>query len=219
MHDARERVTNERSFAASLRRLLVLLASGISALGTMEAGQAQSEAAAYQAQVARNNAAIAQQNAGLQVQSGEVQASNQAMATRGAVGTTKAGQAASGVDVNSGSFVGVRSSESEFGALDALTLRSNAARQAYNYEATATSENAKAGLYGFESTQASQAAPISALGTFIGGAGSAAGNYVKATGIGAPNPFGAPNPNPAAAVQTSAGGGDLTYSQFGFNVT
>ena len=189
-----------------------LAGSVISALGTNEAGQAQAEAAAYQSQVAKNNAQIAQQNANLQVQSGEVQASNQAMATRGAVGTTKAGQAASGVDVNSGSFAGVRASESELGALDALTLRSNSARQAYNYEATATSETAQAGLYGFESTQAAQAAPVAALGTFIGGAGSAAGNYAKATGVGALST------NPASSVSTASGGGQ-SYDQFGFGLS
>ncbi len=88
-----------------------LAGAGISAFGAMETGQAQSEAAAYQAQVARNNATIAQQNANLQIQSGEVQASNQSMATRGAVGATKAGEAASGVDVNTGSFPNVRAAD------------------------------------------------------------------------------------------------------------
>ena len=90
-----------------------LAGAGISAFGSMEAGQAQAEAASYQAQVARNNAVIAQSNANQQIQAGEVQASNQSMATHNAVGTTKAGEAASGVDVNTGSFANVRAAEFE----------------------------------------------------------------------------------------------------------
>jgi hypothetical protein len=187
-----------------------LAGAGVSALGSYESGRAQSEAAAYQAQVARNNAVIAQQNANLGIQSGEVQASNAAMQTRSVIGATKAGEAASGVDVNSGSFVNVRASESELGALDALTLRSNAAKQAYGYEVAATSEEGQAGLYGLQSTQASQAGQIGALGTFIGGSGSVGAQYAAAQKNVPWN-----NPSPA----TSTAGSDLTYNQFGFNVT
>jgi hypothetical protein len=161
-----------------------LAGAGIGAMGAYESGQATSAAAAYQAQVALNNAAIARQNAELAMQSGEQQVGIQGMKTRAAVGAEKAGEAASGVDVNKGSFVSARAGTAELGALDALTIRSNAAKQAYGYEVAATSNTAQAQLDTFESQQAKDAGLVSALGTAIGGVGSAGLNYAKMTNAG-----------------------------------
>ena len=161
-----------------------LLGAGIGAMGAYESGQATSAAAAYQAQVALNNAAIARKNAELAMQSGEEKVGIQGLKTRAAVGAEKAGQAASGVDVNKGSFVSARAGTAELGALDALTIRSNAAKQAYGQEVAATSETAQAGLETFESQQAKDAGLVSALGTAIGGVGSAGLNYAKMSNAG-----------------------------------
>lgn len=149
----------------------------LNAVGSYDSMKAQAANAAYQAQVAANNAAIAKQNEELEVQSGEVQAANQEMKTRSTVGTTLASQGASGVDVNSGSSVAVRSAEAELGMLDALTIRSNEARKAYGYAVAATSDTAESGLLTQESEQASAAAPISALGSFLGSVSSTAGKF------------------------------------------
>jgi hypothetical protein len=151
----------------------------VNAIGSYNSLSAQSANAAYQAQVAANNATIAQQNAELDIQSGEVQAANQGLKTRATVGTTMAGEAASGVSVNSGSFPAVRASESEIGMLDALTIRSNAAKSAYSQEVAATSDTAEAGLLTQESQQASAAAPVAALGSFLGSASSVGGTWGK----------------------------------------
>jgi len=156
-----------------------LVGAGISAYGSYESMEAQSANAAYQAQVAANNAKIAQQNAGMDIQSGEIQAANQGLKTRAAVGTTKAQEAAQGVDVNTGSFPQVRAAESELGMMDALTLRSDAAKAAYGQEVAATSETAQSGLYTAQSTQAANAAPIGALGTLLGSASSVGSTYAK----------------------------------------
>src|ERR1700688_1272699 len=114
--------------------------AGLSAAGSYNNLQAQSQNAAYQAQVAANNAKIAMTNAGMDTQSGEIAAANQGLKTRAAVGTTLAGQGASGVSVNTGSFPTVRAAESELGALDAMTIRSNAAKKAYADTVAATSD-------------------------------------------------------------------------------
>lgn len=147
-----------------------------SSYGQMEA---QANNAAYQAQVARNNATIALTNAGMETQSGEIAAVNQGMKTRAAVGATKAAQGASGISVNSGSFPQVRAAEAELGMLDAMTIRSNAAKKAYASEVEATSDTAQSQLLTVESEQASAIAPISALGSFLGSASSVGGNYAK----------------------------------------
>jgi hypothetical protein len=153
--------------------------AGLSAAGAYGSMEASSKNAAYQAQVAANNATIAMKNAAMDTQSGEITAANQGMKTRAAVGTTLAQQGASGVSVNSGSAPKVRAAESELGLMDALTIRSNAAKKAYADTVAATSDTAESGLLEAESTQASAAAPFSALGTFLSGASSAGGAYGK----------------------------------------
>src|ERR1700676_5609173 len=100
--------------------------AGVSAAGAYGSMEASSKNADYQAQVAANNATIAMKNAAMDTQSGEIAASNQGLKTRSAVGKTLAQQGASGVDVNTGSAPKVRAAESELGALDAMTIRSNA---------------------------------------------------------------------------------------------
>jgi hypothetical protein len=156
-----------------------LVGAGISAYGSYQSMEAQSANAAYQAQVAANNAKIAQQNAAMDIQAGEIQAANQGLKTRAAVGTIKAQEAAQGVDVNTGSFTKVRAAASEIGMMDALTLRSDAAKAAYGQEVAATSETAQSGLYTAQSQQASAAAPIGALGGLLSSASSVGSTYAK----------------------------------------
>ena len=51
------------AFMAAAAPIAGLVGAGVSATGTIEGGEATSNAAAYQAQVAKNNAIIAEQNA------------------------------------------------------------------------------------------------------------------------------------------------------------
>ena len=151
--------------------------AAVSAYGSAEAGAAGKASADYQAQVARNNAMIAQQNATWTAESGESKVAAQGMKTAANVGTAKAAQGASNIDVNSGSASDVRTSEAKLGALDALTIRSNSAREAYGYEVTAGSETAKAGLLQGEGEQAQTAGDIGALSSFLSGASSVGSKY------------------------------------------
>jgi len=151
--------------------------AGVSAIGAYEQGQATSAAADYQAQVARNNAMIARQNAVWTEQSGVAKETAQGMKTASTVGGIKASQGASGIDVNTGSAAAMRTAAAKLGALDALTIRSNTAREAYGYEVKATSEEARAGLLEMEAKQAKEAGDISALGTFLTGASSVEFKY------------------------------------------
>ena len=98
---------------------------------------------------------------------------------RAMLGTTKAAQGASGVDVNSGSSVAVRQGESELGMLDALTIRSNAAKKGYADLVQSTSYQAESELQKQESEQAASAAPVAALGSLLGGASSVGASYGK----------------------------------------
>lgn len=164
----------------SLTMMGVAVAGGaMAAKSKMDSAAAQSSNAAYQAQVAENNAKIANTNAELETQSGEIQAANNEMKTRSKVGTTMAQQGASGVDVNSGSSVGVRAGESELGMLDSLTIRSNAARRAYGYQVAATGDTAQSGLLTTESQQIKEAAPWQAGASLLSSASSVGGKFAS----------------------------------------
>ena len=153
--------------------------TAISGVGQYEAGQARSQAAAYQAQVAANNAEIARRNATMDIQSGETAAVNQGLKTAQRVGQEKATQGASGLDVNSGSAVAVRAGTAQVGMLDALTIRSNAAKKAYGEQVQATSDTAQSQLLSAESSQAATAGEIGAAGTLLSGASTVGANYTK----------------------------------------
>jgi hypothetical protein len=141
--------------------------------GTYMGMEAQSSNAAFQAQVASNNAAIARTNEKLEFESGEEKTANAEMKARSIVGTQKADQAASGVDVNSGSALSSRAGTAQFLTLDALTIRSDSARKAYGFAVEAQQDTEQSQLDTMESQEAASAAPIAAVGSALSGLGSA----------------------------------------------
>jgi flagellin-like hook-associated protein FlgL len=69
------------------------------------------------------------------------------MKTRAEIGSAKAFQGASGLNVNTGSAVDVRQSMTEIGYYDQQTIRANAAKTAWGYEVEATQDEAQGALY------------------------------------------------------------------------
>lgn len=151
----------------------------VKGFGDYSAGEAKSANDAYQSQVAANNAKIATQDAKFDIQSGEAAAFNSELKTRSVVGNEKANQGASGIDVNTGSAAAVRTGTAEMGMLDALTIRSNASKQAYAKEVEAMSDTAQGQLLQTESTQDIEAGEFSAAGDLLSGASTVGGNYAK----------------------------------------
>jgi hypothetical protein len=154
----------------------------IQAYGIEAQARAQAADLAYKAIVAENNAGIARQNAEMETQAGEIAAVNRGMKTRAVIGQTKAQQAASGVDVNVGSFINVRAAESELGMVDALTMRSNAAKKAWADTVQATSFEAESELDKTEGAQALASGQIAAEGAIYGGQAAQYGANISATG-------------------------------------
>lgn len=159
------------------------------AQGALVQGQAQADASRYQAQVARNNAQTAENNAQYVLRSGETDTLNQNLKGRSRLGNVKAEQAASGVDINTGSAVKVRSGEAMAARQDVLTTKSNAEQKAYGYRTTATSEEAQAGLDDRAASAALKGAQITAsgakyaeAGTILGGVSSLANKWGGYTG-------------------------------------
>lgn len=154
-----------------------LIGSAVSAAGSEATGKAQAENLQYQAQVAANNAEISKRNADLDIQAGEVAASNTGLKTRAAVGAEKAAQGGNGIDSNTGSAVAVRAGTESMGLLDAMTVRSNAAKQAYSQQVQATNETEQAQLDKQGAAQAKQAGDIGAASSLLGGVSSVASKY------------------------------------------
>jgi hypothetical protein len=166
--------------------------AGVGAYGAIESSEASSASAKYQAQVQANNSIIAQQNAQQATAAGEAQVTQSEFKTAAQIGAIKTNQAASGLDVNSGSDLDVQSSAKELGELDALTIRNQAARQAYGYQVQATSDTGQSQLSTASASQDLTAGAIGGVSSVIGGASSVSGKYLNylQTGVVNPNVFG-----------------------------
>lgn len=156
-----------------------LLGSGISTIGQVTSAEAQGKSALYQAEVAKNQAQIANTQAQQTAASGEQAASNASMQTRALVGAQQAAQSASGIDSTSGSALDVRASTAMLGEYNAMTIQSNAARQAYGYQTGAVSDLAQSQLYQAQARQAPVAGAIGGLSSLLSGAASGASQYAR----------------------------------------
>lgn len=172
------------AIAAPLALAAGIGGAGVTAAGKLEAGAAAANAANYQAEVARNNAIIAQQNADYAIKSGQVQAANQSMKGRAISGKIKANQAASGVDVNTGSAVDVQQSQREVNKLDTDTVLNNAELKAYGYRSDASNFTAQAGLDEMQAEQAPIGAAFDAAGGLLSSASSVGGKWAMMSGGG-----------------------------------
>lgn len=150
---------------------------GMSAVGSYNQASAQRGALNYEAGVNANNAKIADWQAGLAEQNGAVQEENQRLKTAAMFGTQRAALGANGVDLGSGSANEVLATTGLMGERDALTIRDNAARQAWAYRNQATG-------YLSEAATARSAADainptLSAGGSLLTGVGTVASSWYK----------------------------------------
>lgn len=146
--------------------------AGIAAYGAEQQGQAQAKAATYQAQVAQNNQTIANQEAAATDQAEQSAETASRLKTAGAISSVRAAAGASGIDPNSGSPLGNVQSTAEMGELDALTIRSNYAREKYNYEVQGMSAGAQSTLDMAQASNASAAGDLGAFSSILSGASS-----------------------------------------------
>lgn len=159
---------------------------GVQAYGQHKAGQAAKKAGEAAAGASESQAQLADYNAGIAdlqsqdaVERGDLEANQFRAQVRGAIGTQRTVQAASGVDVSYGSAADVQADAAYLGKLDEMTIRTNAARQAWGYNVTSMNYRRQAEIY--RKTGAAQieagnasatAGDIAAVGTIATGAGS-----------------------------------------------
>lgn len=160
------------------------IGAGVSAVGSSYAGQAKSDMYNYQAGVADLNKKIASQNADYSREVGEVKAQDSGLRTEFQVGKMKAAQGGSGLDVNSGSALATRQSQTLIGQHDQGTIRSNAARQAYGFDIEAIKYGAEGDMLRTAGKNAIEAGNLGAVSSILGGASSVASKWLQGTSAG-----------------------------------
>ena len=164
---------------ATAALVLTAVGTATSAYGMYAQGkqaQAQSE---YQASVSRNNSIIAERNAKLAEERGKVAESQKARQIQQTIGKQRAGTAASGVLVDTGSSLVERQDIAELGAFDIENIRFDTAMEAYNYRLQGSQAQSQAGFLQAQGQQAAQSGLIGAGGTLLSGAGQFAGKWYE----------------------------------------
>lgn len=126
----------------------------------------------YQAQVAKNNQIIADESADKAIESGLVAADIQSKKGAAVEGNVKASQAANGIDVNTGSAVGVRQGVRMAAKINSETALNNAEWTGWGYRSKAAGYGADAGLDTMAAGSDIAGGNAGATGALIGGAGS-----------------------------------------------
>ena len=148
-------------------------------------GQRQANAAQQQGQyeqkIAEQNATLADQQAQDALTRGSIAESRQRLETRQTIGATRATLAAQGVDISSGSAADVQGSEAGLGELDALTIKNNAAREAWGYNVQAAQERQSGKMAAFAGSQAAAGYRAGSYSSLLSGAAQTYGIYQRNT--------------------------------------
>lgn len=146
--------------------------------GGLYTADAQREAGRAQVQVAERNAETDRQRAELANRIGSVQEDRHRAKVRQMLGSQRANLAARGIDPDAGIGLAMQDETVSFGETDAMTIRYNAAREAWGFgvsannsltEAAVTRANTKNAVTGTYLTTAANAFSLGA-GAFGGGA-------------------------------------------------
>lgn len=168
---------------AALGLVSTIAGGAMSASGAAAKGQADSQMYGYKAGLANLNAQINRQNADYAVASGGVNARRSGMNTGFTVANQKVAQAASGIDVNSGSAALTRESQREVGRMDQATIRTNAGREAQSFENRARGLDAEADLNLLAGRNAKTASNYTVAGSILGTAGSVSSKWLQASQV------------------------------------
>lgn len=165
------------SLLSALSIASTVISTGIGVMGQIQEGKAAKAQANYQSAVARNNAIIAQRQADDARARGEIAERSQRQQTAQLIARQRAAGAAQGVVVGEGSLLDITSDTAALGELDALTVRSNAEREALGFEAQGMNFLAESDIQKTIGKNQSRASKFAAAGTLLSGASSVAGKW------------------------------------------
>lgn len=120
--------------------------------------------------VAERNAQLAERQGQDALARGELAANRVGGQTDQAVSSGRAAAAAGGSDVNVGSAAAVTASERLVGAVDALTIRNNAAREAWGYNVEAANQRMQGRLALLSGENQAARQRLASYGTLLSGA-------------------------------------------------
>lgn len=153
----------------------------VGAVGQVQQASAQAASARYNAQVAELNATLSERRARDAIERGKTEEQKKRQEVQRILGAQKAAMAANGVDLTFGSPLDTIVDTAVLGELDALTIRSNAYREAYDHRVDAMNKRAGAELSRLEARSALTGGYLQAAGTLLGGASKAYGQYKTGT--------------------------------------
>lgn len=152
------------------------VAAGLAVAGGLFSASSAISQGNSAAKTAGRQAGYLNQQANQTLQQGAFQSDQALLQGQQAVGAERAGYAAGGIDVNSGTAQQVQDSSKQVSELDALTIKNNASLQAWGYQ-TQAAETIRAGK------AAQKSARNQAIGALIGGA-TGAGKSLLTSGSG-----------------------------------
>lgn len=159
--------------------------AGINSFGAIGNAYAQSQAikarAAYQSTISKINAEMANLAAEDAIKRGEVSARDYQKEVDQMIGQQRVAYAAQGVDVNFGSAADIQEETRMRGALDALTIKNNAWREAWGYRVEALNSTFAGEFAKLEGKSASRQTLLTGGMQALGYGAQAAGQFSKST--------------------------------------
>lgn len=152
-----------------LTTALMIGSTLVGGVSQIQAGNAQAAAANYNAQVAEMNATLADRAAKDALERGAREEQQKRMEIAQLQGRQRAAMAANGVDLTFGSPLDALVDTATMGELDALTIRRNAAREAFDIEVQGVNHRADATLSRMNASSARTGGFLDAAGTVLGG--------------------------------------------------
>lgn len=159
--------------------ILTAASTMIGAAGQVQQANAQADAEEYNAKVADMNATLSERRARDALERGKLEEQQKRREVAQIEGRQKAAMAANGVDLSFGSPLDTLVDTAVMGELDALTIRSNTAREAYDHQVAAVNGRADANLRRMNASATKKGGNLAAFGTILTGAGKA---YGQSTG-------------------------------------
>ena len=163
--------------AASAALGLSAVSTIVGVKGQMDQGKAANNQAQYNAGISRKNAVAAEYAAKDAILRGQRDELTTRLEYKQIKGKQRAAFAANGVVVDEGSALDVVLDTVAIGEFDALTVRSNAAKEAFNYREQGEEFSSQAWMQTVAGKDAKRAGYMGAAGSFLGGAASVADKW------------------------------------------
>lgn len=160
-----------------LTTMLMIGSTVVGGVAQMQQANAQAAASQYNAQIAEMNAKLSDRRARDAIIRGQEEEQRKRAEIAQLMGRQRAAMGANNVDISFGSPLDTLVDTAVMGELDALTIRRNAAREAYDFEVQAVNQRAQAGLDRMNASASRTGGILGAAGSVLGGGAKAYGQY------------------------------------------